>query len=254
MNTELVERSIDADSDLWDRDFDAALLAERSLDEGLWTRDSEDVELLAREAGRELWDRGLDEDALTARERDEIARREAYNELATRERPGRDARPRPIRPRPAPITITVQPPTPPGSGANSPARHGGFKRDNLYDELIARERSGRDMQPRPIRPRPAPITITVQPPTPPGSGANSPARHGRSKRDAYGELVARERYGRDMQPRPIRPRPAPITITVQPPTPPGSGANSPARHGRSKREEFYDALVARMESMFDELD
>lgn len=64
-------------------------------------------------------------------------------------------------------------------------------------------------------------------------------------------LVARTRLGRDTNPPPIRPRPAPITITVQPPTPLGSGANSPARHAR--REELYEALVARVEAMFDEL-
>ena len=217
---------MDAGSDLWDRDFDAESLVKRDLSDDLCARDFEDAELFGREV-------------------EELAARELY---------GRDTQPRPIRPRPAPITITVQPPTPPGSGANSPARHGKTKREDLYDELVPRARSRRDTQPRPLRPPPAPITITVQPPTPPGSGANSPARHAKSRRDIYDELVARELSGRDTQPRPIRPRPAPITITVQPPTPPGSGANSPARHGKSKREVLYDALVARMDSVFDELD
>ena len=150
---------------------------DRSLGEEHWARDFEDAELFEREVDAELWDRHFDEETLAARERE----------------------PTPP-PRPRPPRITVVSPTPPPTPENSPARHRKWKRESLYDDLVARERPGRDAHPRP------------------------------------------------------RPRPAPVTITVEPPTPPASGENSPARHRKWKREALYDALVARMHSIIDELD
>ena len=89
---------------------------ERSLGEEHWARDFEDAELFEREVGAELWDRHFDD-------------------LAARGRPGRDARPPVWRPPPPPPPmVLVTPPTPP----NTPAPHRKWKREALYDALVAR--------------------------------------------------------------------------------------------------------------------
>ncbi|KZT73974.1 hypothetical protein DAEQUDRAFT_761911 [Daedalea quercina L-15889] len=61
--------------------------------------------------------------------------------------------------------------------------------------------------------------------------------------DELDTLVARDAHPR---PRPGRPHPGPITITVVPPSRPPSPSPS--------RRELYNELLARMDTLFDELD